>query len=191
MPIQAPELRELLTLQPCASYTSVEHKGLYGFSRGGSYHISAVLPAVSSAIGYPISTQLHPTPRIDQEALGIPDVKSIIVVLVDGLGFWNIVLRIGHVPYLRFLLQHEENQRPISTCFPSTTVSAMGTFGTGTCPGLTGMVGYTQLNTQTHTISQMIQFRDAIAPEELQQEPTIFEQLQKQGVRITAVGLPK
>ena len=59
----------------------------------------------------------------------------------------------------------------------STTVAAMAAFGTGTCPGLTGMAGYTQRNTQTGELSQLIQFDNAIAPLDLQREPTVFETL--------------
>ena len=83
------------------------------------------------------------------------------------------------------------NQRPIATCMPSTTVAAMSTFGTGTCPGMTGMTGYTQLNPKTDGICQLISFRNAIPPLELQQQPTIFERLSAQDVRVTSSGLPK
>ena len=98
------------------------------------------------------------------------------------------------------------NQRPIATCAPSTTVAAMATFGTGTCPGLTGMAGYTQLEPASHKLIQLIQFKDALAPKpanphiptppmidplDLQRERTVFEKLHEQGVRVTSSGLPK
>lgn len=159
--------------------------------RGGARHLSSVLPALSSAIGHPITTAVHKNPAALQGALGIPDARSAIIVLVDGLGFWNLNLRIGHVPYLRSLLRDRANQRPISTCAPSTTVAAMATFGTGTCPGLTGMAGYTQRNPQTGELSQLIQFRQAIAPHDLQRQPTVFERLAEQDVPVTSSGLPK
>ena len=114
-----------------------------------------------------------------------------IVALVDGLGYWNLRMRVGHSPYLRALLRDESNDRPIATCAPSTTVAAMAAFGTGTCPGLTGMAGYTQRNTQTGELSQLIQFDNAIAPLDLQREPTVFETLRAAGVRVTSCGLPK
>ncbi len=157
--------------------------------RGGSRHISAVLPAISACLGNPIATPVHPRPWEDAQKLGLPEARSIIIVLVDGMGFWNLSLRKGHAPYLRSLLQCSENSNPISTCYPSTTVAAMATFGTGTCPGLTSMTGYTQLNSITNTMSQLIQFTNAIAPEKLQTQPTIFEQLSAAGTRVTSVGL--
>ena len=82
---------------------------------------------------------IHIYPKACQRALGLPDAESAIVVLVDGLGFWNLAMRLGHAPYLRSLMNERANQRPIATCAPSTTVAAMAAFGTGTCPGLTAI----------------------------------------------------
>lgn len=178
---------ELLRLVPTARYGDGTVKG----GRGGALHLSAVLPAVTAAIGHPVPTAVHADPRALQTALGMPDATSAIVVLVDGLGYWNLAMRLGHAPYLRSLMNEPANARPISTCAPSTTVAAMATFGTGTCPGLTGMAGYTQLNPVTGKLSQLIQFNDAIAPDDLQRQSTIFERLRGQGVRSTSSGLPK
>ena len=150
-----------------------------------------VLPAVSAAIGHPVATRIHHDPEALRVALGVPKADSVIVALVDGLGYWNLRMRVGHSPYLRALLRDESNDRPIATCAPSTTVAAMAAFGTGTCPGLTGMAGYTQRNTQTGELSQLIQFDNAIAPLDLQREPTVFETLRAAGVRVTSCGLPK
>ncbi len=115
-------------------------------------------------------------------------------------------MRLGHAPYLRSLMNESANQRPIATCAPSTTVAAMAAFGTGTCPGLTAMAGYTQLEPASHKLIQLIQFKDALAPKpanphipvppmvdplDLQREETVFEKLAAQEVRVTSSGLPK
>ena len=160
-------------------------------STGGAFHLSSILPALSDAIGVPVTTEVHKNLAFLRESLGFPKVKSAIVVLVDGLGYWNILMRQGHAPYLRSLLNEPINQRPISSCIPSTTVAAMATFGTGTCPGLTCMTGYTQKNAQTGKLAQLIQFNDAPNPLELQSQPTIFESLISKGVRADSVSLPK
>ncbi|WP_318794175.1 alkaline phosphatase family protein [Bifidobacterium longum] len=169
-------------------------------------HLSAVLPALSAAIGHPAPTKVHADPKACQRALGLPDAESAIVVLVDGLGYWNLAMRLGHAPYLRSLMNESANQRPIATCAPSTTVAAMAAFGTGTCPGLTAMAGYTQLEPASHKLIQLIQFKDALAPKpanphipvppmvdplDLQREETVFEKLAAQEVRVTSSGLPK
>ena len=138
MSVEVPSVEELLTMTEPACYgDDVSSEG----TRGGALHLSSVLPAVSNAIGYPMPTAVHPDPKRLQGALGIPDATSVVVALVDGLGYWNLNMRLGHAPYLRALMNDTAKQRPIATCMPSTTVAAMSTFGTGTCPGMTGMTG--------------------------------------------------
>lgn len=198
--MEMPERNELLGLVPTATYGDrLPQNG----ERGGALHLSSVLPALSSAIGHPVPTKVHHDPKALQNALGFPDARSAIVVLVDGLGFWNLNERIGHAPYLRSLMKDGANRRPISTCAPSTTTAAMGTFGTGTCPGLTGMAGYTQLAPTGDRLIQLIQFKDPLAPktngpvapivkpDELQRQITVFEALTAQGVPVTSSGLAK
>ena len=176
MSIDVPDMRTLLEFVPTAHYgdtlatpprmdvpapftpASVE-------PRGGALHISSVLPALSAAIGAPVETTVHHDAGTLQRALGIPQARAAVVVLVDGLGYWNLAMRLAHANYLRALMKEPINQRPISTCAPSTTTAAMATFGTGTCPGLTAMTGYTQRNARTGVMSQLIQFRDAEPPE--------------------------
>lgn len=187
MSVEVPEMEELLRPMPVARYGDDAD----GTVRGGALHLSALLPALSSAIGCPTPTAVHRDPTALQRAFGLPDVSSAVVVLVDGLGYWNLAMRLGHAPYLRSLMNDAANQRPICTCVPSTTVAAMGVFGTGTCPGLTGMAGYTQRNPVTGQLAQLIQFRDSIAPHDLQRQPTVFELLTERGVRVTSSGLPK
>lgn len=198
MTVDTPEMDQLLRLIPTVTYQDA--------NPSGALHLSSVLPALSSAIGHPTPTPVHADPKACQEALGLPDSASAIVVLVDGLGYWNLAMRLGHAPYLRSLMNDTANQRPIATCAPSTTVAAMATFGTGTCPGLTGMAGYTQLEPNSRKLIQLIQFKDALVPKpanphhpqppiidphELQREPTVFERLAAQQVRVTSSGLPK
>lgn len=181
------EIEGLYELQPIVSYDDADHDG----ERGGARHLGCVLPAVTAAIGSPVATRLHSDPERLRHELGLPQARAAVVVLVDGLGFWNLSTRRGHAPYLRSLLADSVSARPIATCFPATTVAAMGTFGTGTCPGLTGMTGYSQLNPRNGRICQLIAFRDAMPPEELQAQPTIFQTLASRGMRVTASGLPK
>ncbi|MFU0663504.1 alkaline phosphatase family protein [Gardnerella vaginalis] len=160
-------------------------------ANGGALHLSSILPALSDVIDAPVTTEIHKNPGILRESFGFPKSRCAIVVLIDGLGYWNILMRQGHAPYLRSLLNDSVNQRPILTCVPSTTAAAMSTFGTGTCPGLTCMTGYTQKNAKTGKLAQLIQFSDAPDPQELQQQPTIFESLVQKGVRTDSVGMPK
>ena len=207
MSIEVPEMNTLLRIVPTARYGDGMPQAP---ERGGALHLSALLPAVSSAIGSPVTTAVHADAAALQHALGLPEARSAIVVLVDGLGYWNLAMRLGHAPYLRSLLREPVNRRPLSTCAPSTTVAAMGTFGTGACPGLTGMAGYTQFAPALGRLVQLIQFKEVVPPqqgtaghaapahaapvldpEDLQREPTVFERLRARDVRVTACGLAK
>ncbi|WP_314686878.1 alkaline phosphatase family protein [uncultured Bifidobacterium sp.] len=189
---EVPDDADLVAMMPVVTYgDGTDGPAAFGGRRCGARHLSAVLPAVSAAIGHPVATPVHRDPARLQRALGLPDASRAVVVLVDGLGFWNLVSRAGHAPYLRSLLGEPTGARPLSTCIPSTTAAAMGVFGTGTCPGMTGMAGYTQLNPRTGELCQIIQFRGAERPAELQRRPTVFESLAGQGVRVTSCGLPR
>ncbi len=72
---------ELLRLVPTVGYGDDAPAD----RRGGALHLSAVLPALSAAIGHPAPTKVHADPKACQRALGLPDAESAIVVLVDGL----------------------------------------------------------------------------------------------------------
>ena len=92
MSVEVPSVEELLTMTEPACYgDDVSSEG----TRGGALHLSSVLPAVSNAIGYPMPTAVHPDPKRLQGALGIPDATSVVVALVDGLGYWNLNMRLG------------------------------------------------------------------------------------------------
>ena len=63
---------------------------------------------------------------------GLPDATRVCVVLVDGLGHANLAERAGHAPFLRRRLG---DSTPLTSTFPSTTATAMGTFGVALPPG--------------------------------------------------------
>lgn len=186
MTIAVPSQEQRLAFVPNAQYSDA-----IDAVRGGAFHISSLLPAISDVLGAPVTTQVHRDAHALRCALQLPEANAVIVVLVDGLGFYNLSMRLAHAAFLRALMKEPINQRPISTCSPSTTAAAMAVFGTGTCPGLTGMAGYTQYNPQRDCMSQLISFRDAIPAQQLQVQPTVFEMLEQQGVRVTNVGLSK
>ncbi len=106
-------------------------------------------------------------------------------MLVDGLGHLNLAERAGHAPFLRSLLP---DARPLTSTFPSTTAAAIGAFGTGTAPGRTGMLGYTQRNPVTRGLANMVSWEGAPAPAELQREEPVLARLAGAGVAVTSTG---
>ena len=144
--------------------------------------LSGLLPAVADALGAPV-----PDGPARRAQLGLPAAHRVCVVLVDGLGYENLTERAGHAPFLRSLLN---GAGPLSAGYP-TTAASMGSFGTGTGPGRTGLVGYTVRNPASGGLANMVSW-DGLGPaREWQREPTVFERLVAHGVTVTTVGPAK
>jgi len=95
--------------------------------------LSDVLVSALGAIVAPADPTLN--------RLGFPAMKSVVVVLVDGLGQSNLESRIGHAPNLGALVRSQP-KATIRCEFPSTTVVSLGGFSTGQRSGVHGLVGY-------------------------------------------------
>jgi hypothetical protein len=147
--------------------------------------LSSVLPAAAGALGVDLVTATGASSSRARADLDLPTADRVCVVLVDGLGHENLAERAGHAPFLRSLLP---DARALTSSFPSTTAAAMGTFGTGTAPGRTGMLGYTQRDAVTGRLANMVSWEGAAPPRELQQEPPVLERLAGAGVEVSSVG---
>lgn len=141
-----------------------------------------VLPAVAGSLGVDL-------PGIDsahsQDLLGLPAASRVCVVLVDGLGYANLAERAGHAPFLRRQLGAST---PLTSTFPSTTATAMGTFGVGVPPGRTGMLGYTVRDPATGLLGNLVSWTGLPPAREWQREPTMFERLTAAGTAVTSIG---
>jgi hypothetical protein len=142
--------------------------------------LSGLLPAVADALGAPV-----PGGAERRAQLGLPASSRVCVVLVDGLGYENLAERAGHAPFLRSLLA---GSAPLSAGYPSTTAASMGSFGTGTGPGRTGLVGYTVRDPRTGGLANLVSWEGTGSAREWQREPTVFEQLVAHDVPVTSVG---
>jgi hypothetical protein len=145
--------------------------------------VGQVLPAVADAVGVPV-----PGAPEARAALGLPRADRVCVVLVDGLGHANLVERAGHAPFLRGLLA---GSAPLTTTFPSTTATAIGSFGTGLRPGQTGLLGYTVREPATGRLANMVQWTHLPEPETWQPAPSVPGLLVAAGVAVTSVGPTK
>lgn len=144
--------------------------------------LAAVLPAAASALGVDGPDGRYARAR---GVLGLDPAERVCVVLVDGLGLENLLERSGHAPFLRSLVT---DGSALVCGYPSTTAASIGTFGTGTCPGRTGMLGYTVRNPHTGGIANMVSWEGVGSPTDLQREQTVFESVVEAGVRVTSVG---
>ncbi|MBR4399555.1 MAG: alkaline phosphatase family protein [Aeriscardovia sp.] len=150
-------------------------------------HLPAVLPAISASLGAPCPTALYRNPEECREKLHLPQCSSCLFIFVDGLGYFNLLDNLSYAPFLRSLRSFFRPS-PFFSCFPTTTAAAICSMGTGTCPGLTSIFGYTQINPFTGRISQMISYRGAPDPKEVPREPTVFSLLSGRGKKVATVG---
>ncbi|MGN8245384.1 alkaline phosphatase family protein [Cellulomonas soli] len=162
--------------------TLADQEAAAGFlAPGGPRGLARVLPALASALGH----DLHPDGASARRELDVPSTDRVCVVLVDGLGFGNLTERSGHAPFLRRRLDERE---PLTSTFPSTTATAMGSFGTGASPGRTAMLGYTVRDPATGQLGNLVSWTGLPPAHTWQQVPTLFEQLSAAGVPVTSVG---
>ena len=115
--------------------------------------------------------------------LGLPPVKTAVVLLIDGLGAAALKARAGHARTLA------GTTGTIDSGFPTTTASALATLTTGVRPGSHGMVGYSVLDAANDRVVNQLSGWDAlIDPREWQAVPTIFERAVDAGYRATVVA---
>lgn len=147
--------------------------------------LSAVLPAAAASMGFDLTVRGGLNSHNARRQLALPTADRVCVVMVDGLGANLLRERAGHAPTLRRL---QGQTGTLTVGFPSTTAASMGSFGTGTAPGLTGMLGYTVRNPETDALANMVSWMGMSDPLHVQQEPTIFEQLVAAKAEVTSVG---
>ncbi|HEY1319657.1 MAG TPA: alkaline phosphatase family protein, partial [Streptosporangiaceae bacterium] len=75
----------------------------------------------------------------EQNVLGLPPAARICLLVVDGLG-WELLR--DHPAAAPFLSELAVNAAPLTAGFPATTVTSLGSLGTGRTPGQHGMLGY-------------------------------------------------
>lgn len=164
----------------------------------GPDSLAAVLPGACGALGIELTTATGLNSRQCAAALGLPASQAVVVVLCDGLGIHNLLGSLAYAPFLRGALGPSGGalQRQLVTSFPSTTAAALGTFGTGTAPGRTGLVGYTQRDPDTGALANLVQWKVETRPwprppRQVQREPTIFALAAGADVAVASVGPAK
>ena len=141
--------------------------------------LGEVLLGAAGACGIPL-------PGVDTSGaaarLGLPEARQVCVVLVDGLGWHNLVGRADEAPFLA----GAQPRRARST-FPSTTATNLAYLGTGREGGQTGMLGYTVRDHDGRLLNLVSWNRD-VDPLQWQPVPTIFERLADAGRVAVSIG---
>lgn len=121
--------------------------------------------------------------------LGLPTVRSAVVLLVDGLGAQQLRSRAGHARHLTRGWPPEQT----AFSFPSTTVAGLTSLTTGTAAGEHGLLAYTVYDRQAGVLrNQLSGWGLGMEPERWQLRPTVFERVRDEGrVRPVVVALPE
>lgn len=138
--------------------------------------LGQVIPAAVAAISD------RPAPA----EIFVPQARSAIVILVDGLG-WELLQQYrGHARVLRRFLT---DAQVLETSLPSTTAAALTSFATGALPGRTNMVGYSVRSGES--TMNLLHFAPDIDVHEWQSVPTFFSELQDSDIAPVVVTAPK
>ncbi|MEU4678065.1 nucleotide pyrophosphatase/phosphodiesterase family protein [Micromonospora sp. NPDC023737] len=151
--------------------------------RYGDGSLADVLPSALAVLRVPGAV----------DRLGLTDrlagVRRIAVLLVDGLGWYQIPTATPYAPTLAGLAATVG--RPLTSGFPSTTPTSLVTMGTGTAPGAHGVLGFTVRVPGTERVLSHIEWAADPDPLRWQPVPTQLERARAAGVAVTVVSRPE
>ena len=143
--------------------------------------LADVLPAVGRALGVGTAFGDDTMPT----DLELPEAQKYVVFLVDGLGYELLRDHADAAPYLSSLCAGTE---PATVGVPSTTATSLTSLGTGTAPGMHGVVGYTSRIPGTEQLLNALMWSKDVDPHQWQPLETAFARLAKAGVHTTTVN---
>jgi Type I phosphodiesterase / nucleotide pyrophosphatase len=144
--------------------------------------LAALLPAVADVLGVPAFS--HDGAWLAQ---GIPGVREVVVLLVDGLG--DDQLR-DHRELTPVLSGELRDLGGLVAPFPSTTSVSLTSFGTGLPPGQHGIVS-TSFRLEDGSTLSPLTWAQQPNPIATQPEPTVFERAEAAGVVVTTAAPPQ
>ncbi len=147
----------------------------------GDRSLADVLPAVAQAIGRGevLATDGGPTGML------LPESRSYVVFLIDGLGFELLRDHPSEAPFLHGLLGETA---PATVGVPSTTATSLTSLGTALAPGAHGVVGFSSRIPGTDDLLNALFWSKKVDPLEWQPHDTAFARLAAAGVRTTTVN---
>lgn len=162
-----------------------------------------LIPAIAARLGWDgmharddvtMPRQFGPSGPLD-------GIRGVVVVLVDGLGWQQLLADGVDAPMMRAAAR---DQQPLRSELPSTTATNIVSLGTGRRSGDHGILGYTMVLDQGGTPAVFNPLvwryglrgggrdaRAAVVPEALVPGPTMLERLAAGGVTVTAVVRPE
>jgi hypothetical protein len=116
----------------------------------------------------------------DGNVLGLPAADRACLLVIDGLGLEQLRAHQAAAP---FLAELAFNSRPLTAGFPATTVTSLGSLGTGLPPGSHGMLGYQVAVPGEGRLLNGLRWSKDVDPVGWQPKPTLFERAAEAGVR--------
>ena len=123
----------------------------------------------------------------ERDVLGLPQADRVCLLLVDGLG-WELLRE--HPAAAPFLSELAATGGPISSGFPATTVTSLGSLGTGRPPGSHGMLGYQVARPGKGKLLNALRWDPEVDPVAWQPMPTIFQRAGAAGVHASYIASP-
>ena len=119
----------------------------------------------------------------------LPSVRSVVLVVVDGLGALPLRAHAGHARTLSSAMAKKD---VAGSVFPTTTAAALTSLLTGSAPGGHGLVGYRVRDSESDTLVNLLSGwdEDGIDPLRWQESATVFEQAAAAEHPAFAIGIP-
>lgn len=150
--------------------------------RYGEASLADVMPSVLAALEVGADNRL-----------GLEPAQRVVVMLVDGMGLRGLQSHAAAAPYLSSL-----SGRVLTAGFPSTTVTSLASLSTGVPAGQHAMTGYTSYMADVDAAVNWLAWRpvgkggddlrEALVPEVVQPEPTMWEQAAAAGISVAIVS---
>lgn len=147
-----------------------------------------MLPAAPKTLGRLSDVFISALGAITGKAnrLGFSKSEKVCVVLVDGLGSENLRSAGGHAPFLNAALK---TSKSINTVFPSTTASAITSFGTGAQPATHGVLGYSVFDRDCKVVRNLLSgWDEGFKPSVFQKLKSVSELALENNVHSYTVG---
>ncbi len=148
-----------------------------------------MLPATSASTRSVVGVADEVFAALRGTSTWFPAARSVVLVVVDGLGAISLRSHAGHARHLASAMGRKDVAQ---TVFPTTTAAALTSILTGVWPGRHGLVGYRVRDSRRDVlINQLTDWEAAgLDPVQWQAAPTVFERAGEEGRAAFAVGVP-
>lgn len=125
------------------------------------YSIANVPPTIAAVLGTEIEGSAPPLPRDLWDDLSGGDVRCVVTVLLDAVGYLQLQRLLSEQETLFNRLAEAGRLVPLTSVFPSTTVSALTTLRTGRAPLGHGFLGTRLLLGEQGVLANMLRLAPA------------------------------